>query len=79
MKSPKLLAKRRGQASVEYIVVATAVLISIAVVSLAGQRACVQNMAGDASASDCKDIGRAVAATLKKSVEEVTYLINLPF
>jgi uncharacterized protein (UPF0333 family) len=78
---PLALRGQRGQASVEYIVVAMAVLISIAVVSAVGQRACIQNMAGDtsAAAAECKDIHRAVGASLKKSVEEVTFLINLPF
>lgn len=73
------LASQRGQAAVEYVVVAAAVLISIAVISYAGQRACIESIAGDTNATECKDIGRAVGSALKKSVEEVTFLINLPF
>lgn len=69
----------RGQASVEYLVVAMGVLISIAVVSVAGKRACIQSMGGTATEQNCKDIPRAVSSAFKKSVEEVTFLINLPF
>lgn len=83
MKKPvtDALKTRRGQASVEYLVVAMGVLISIAVVSFASQRSCIQNMGGDTDSAHaaCKDIPRAVNAALRKSVEEVTFLINLPF
>ncbi len=73
------LTAQRGQASVEYLVVVMGVLISVAVVSVASKRACIQNMGGDATTTACKDIPRAVSSALKKSVEEVTFLINLPF
>lgn len=81
MKKPILKAGEAGQASIEYLVVAMGVLISIAVVSVASQRACVQNMGGDTATAqaDCKDVPRAVGSALRKSVEEVTFLINLPF
>ena len=75
----KFRASESGQASVEYLVVAVSLLIAFAAISVAGQQACIDNMAGDLKTADCKNIGVAVGSALQKTVEEVTFLINLPF
>ncbi len=71
--------KHSGQASVEYIVVATAILIALAVISTAGRQACVDNFAGDLRLADCQSIGTAMSLTLQQTVEDLTFLINMPF
>lgn len=73
------MKSQAGQATVEYVLVAAAVLITLAAVSVGGRRYCVDNVAGDLGAQECKSIGGAMTAALRESVEEVTFLVNLPF
>jgi hypothetical protein len=73
------MKRQAGQATVEYVFVAAAVLMTLVVVSAGGRAYCLQNLSGDRSATECKSLGRATTAALKQAVEEVTFLINLPF
>ncbi len=78
MPRPKNVANR-GQASVEYLVVAAGVVIALVVLSVAGRNACLEGMALTPSAGGCQGLEAAVGSVLQQTVEDVTYLINLPF
>ncbi len=65
--APANLRSKSGQATVEYLVVIVAVLIALAIIGFVLQPT--------ASAG----VGGAILASLGATVEEVTFLINLPF
>ncbi len=77
-----MTTKRRsesGQATVEYVAVAVALVVALMGLSAAGQQACTKNLSGGVTAADCKTLPGALGVVLKKSIEEITFLINLPF
>jgi hypothetical protein len=70
---------QRGQASIEYLIVAMSVVIALVAISIAGRQHCVESFGGELGSADCDSIHSAVGAALTRTVEEVTFLINLPF
>ncbi len=83
MVSPKRLSREAGQASVEYLVVAVGVLIGLVVLTTVQGERCIDTFGGElidkVATVECKDVGRSVGTALQATVEELTFLINLPF
>jgi len=72
-----------GQASVEYLVVAVGMLIALVVLATIGGEQCIDTFGGETSdklgSLECKDVTKSVGRALTATVEELTFLINLPF
>jgi hypothetical protein len=67
----------RGQAAAEYIAIVGAVLIALGSLSAVAKHQCVKDMTG--ALADCETLPGAVSAAFRSSIEEITFLINLPF
>ena len=72
------LTRQRGQATVEYIVVAVGIVIAFALLSVGGQALCTNEMSGTLYSQDCQSLAGSVRAAMEKAVGEITFLINLP-
>lgn len=75
--SSQLLLRQAGQATTEYIVIACGILVALAAIKFTAGAQCIKNHAGDLAA--CDSLVETVNSAFRASVEDVTYLINLPF
>jgi hypothetical protein len=66
-----------GQAAAEFIVVIGAVIVALGAISGAAKYQCIKNAAGDLD--KCDSLPNAISSAFKSSVEEITFLINMPF
>lgn len=73
------LRGQAGQATVEYIVVAVGVLIALVAFEIGGRLYCMNGFKGTLSPDSCSSLPSLFNALLQKTVEDVTFLINLPF
>lgn len=73
------LRSKAGQATVEYLVIAIGVLIALVAFEISGRLYCMNGFKGTLSADSCESLPSIFNAVLQKTVEEVTFLINLPF
>ena len=63
----------------EWLAVAVAVAVAFIVLTAAGQQACKSNLSAGTTAADCTTLPSALGVVFKRSIEEITVLINLPF
>jgi hypothetical protein len=78
-KTPEQLQARAGQAVVEYLVIATGVLIALGALSVGGEMYCLNGMGGKLSRDACENLPAVFHGVMQKTVQDVTFLINLPF
>lgn len=69
--------RKSGQVASEYLVVAVGVLIAVFAVSAGAEYHCIKN--GTGNLETCKSLTHSVGSAFKNSVEDITFLINLPF
>jgi len=71
------LKSQSGQATVEYLIVCTAIVVAGLVITVGAQSKCVTNIKGDLT--NCTSANEAVQSAFRKNIEDITFLINLPF
>lgn len=70
-------AHQSGQVSTEIIAIIGGLLIAVGSLSFAAKKQCIKDMTG--TLADCDSLPSAVNAAFRRSIDEVTFLINLPF
>lgn len=73
------LSSQSGQATVEYLVIAIGVLIAVATLDVAGRAYCINGFRGNLTADACRSLPSLFESLLRRTVEDMTFLINLPF
>ena len=68
-----------GQATVEWLGVAVALVVAFIVLTAAGQQACTRNLSSGVTAEEFRTLPQAFGVIFKRAVEDITFLINLPF
>ena len=76
----RLLRQREsGQATVEYLVITIGVLIALAALSIGGKIYCINGFNGELSRDACDSLPGVFNGVMQKTIEDITFLINLPF
>lgn len=70
---------KSGQATVEYLVIAVGVIIALAALEVGGRLYCINGMKGKLDNLKCESLPSLFHGVMQKTVEDVTFLINLPF
>lgn len=71
------LVGKGGNAATEYVLLAAVVVAILGGVSQGTEHYCIKNLGG--SLVQCNSVPRAVALAFEASLEDIAFLINLPF
>lgn len=74
-----MLRSQAGQATTEYLMTITSVLLALGVLAFSGKQRCADLVRDHSSVEQCRAISGAFQQVLRMTLDDVVTVINMPF